>query len=521
MSVQDGAIRYSSLNTSSIPSCEDLAPELDTVEVILGRHVFRPRDVDACTVRKACWVFLNVILAAGSYTICYPSAKAAHQSSEKLGVLYAAGAFLNWGTFTYFGMAEWASMVFSDLTDEEKFLFRARLNTAVRTSLAAAGLIGGIGSRLPGAAVGLIFTNTWFWALLPLLFEAGVPAYSLTKKLESGVEKIVDCFEVNPSKKELESVKAFVISRINFSLIHGLKMDAAARVHRFHHLFLDTAHERFRYGARVLELMKEIKLFHQVESQSVRPSQVSRCVVWPRTGLQVIFSTLALGLLVQNSVLADIAVQKGYDKTWAQVGGVALAVIPMCWVALNLPGMSAKHIYDLIMDSLGIERSNKTFSEQFYPKTIKLLTTIELFFAWMIYGGISQIAKSSMDYQKQIGKEDAQAVLNVIIASNFITLFLMIVHSYMHYTDTFIQKYTRTWGDDPELQNAIQFKDLLENFRDALEKMKPVNFALLLESIRDSEVKRYYLSDRLTQEALQEYLLKNTTERTALLQSKV
>ena len=372
---------------------------------------------------------------------------------------------MNWGTFTYFGMAEWADIMFSNATDEEKLLFKARLNRTVRTILATTGLLGGIGSRLPGAAVGLIFTNSWFWAITPMLFEAGVPAYSLTKKLEGGVEKTMDWFQGNATTKGLESVKVFIVSSINFALIRGLRMDVATRARTFQHLFLTDAEKRLSYGSRVMEVLKDIKLFHETARLTERPRAVCRILIWPRVLLQIIFSTLALGLLVQNANLADIAVRHGYDKTWAQVGGMALAVIPMFWAALYLPGKSSTHIYDLLIDCFGFERSNKTFSEQFYPKTVKLLTSIELFFAWMIYGGISQIAKSSMNYQQQLGPEAAKGVLDTIIASNFITLFLMIMHSYMHYTDEFLQKFTLGCGNDKELKNAIEFKGLLGTFK--------------------------------------------------------
>lgn len=490
---------------------------LDNIEEVLGSYVFDTGNTTTSAAGKVCWAALNVILASGSYAICYPVAKASFQSSAKLGAMYAAGAFLNWGTFTFFGMAEWASIVFSKLSDEEKMLFRARLNTTVRTILATAGFIGGVGSRLPGAAVGLIFTHTWFWTLLPLVFEAGVPAYSLTKKLEGGVEGLLDRWQGNKATKDLEKVKILVIARINFSLRYGLKRDVATRASHFKNLYLQDAVAHLAYGKKIQEVMREIKDFYEQIASKEQSKPASNFVICPRTSLQVIFSLLSMGLLVQNSALAQIAVESWSENTWAEIGGMCLAVLPMCWIVLMLPGATSKHLFDLIMDCIGIARNNKTFSEEFFPKTIKLITSIELFFAWMIYGGISQIAKNSMNYEKEIGKQGAEAILDVIIASNFITLFLMIVHSYMHYTDKFIQIYTRNWGANEDLKNAIAFKDLLERLREAFEKMKPVNFALFLEHLEDPEVKQYFLGDRMTSESLKNFIVLNRTEKTPLL----
>lgn len=73
--------------------------------------------------------------------------------------------------------------------------------------------------------------------------------------------------------------------------------------------------------------------------------------MYPRMALKVIFALVGIGLLIQNGLLAETAIDTLSQKEALEILAITLAIVPILWAVFTIPGQSAAHLFDNLSGS--------------------------------------------------------------------------------------------------------------------------------------------------------------------------
>lgn len=489
----------------SVPRCENMPV------YYIGQVIFE-EEQQLSKAKKITRIALDVIWTGLSIAICYPPAEAALSFGNQgslaariIGDISAIGCFIDWGSLTAWGGIELIHKVMRQRHPAEKVLTKHDVKIILQIIHVFVSIILGVGSRSPAVTVALVFTHSWRWAIFSALIEAGLPSFS-THQLLSKLFSRRCC--AKKDFKLLQKVQQHTLLQISNGLERGLRLSVEERAKQFRILYLKECQPAVApRGKQCIQLFRQIMEINEAHSDiDLKDYQ---WVMYPRMALKVIFALIGIGLLIQNGLLAETAIDTLSQKEALEILAITLAVVPMLWAVFTIPGQSAAHLFDLVTDLFRIPRENTSFSETFYPKTSRLLQLLALVISLLPYGEIVKIAEQYASFDTAYG--------SIFIVSNVVTLSLIITQSLIDHIDSGLKAVANSPIAASEIRHAMLLKRKLEKLKEVLSEISMPHFVQFIDQIEDKELKEYLINHALKDEELKQLIVEICDENRPLL----
>ncbi|MDF2576531.1 MAG: hypothetical protein K0S74_15 [Chlamydiales bacterium] len=431
--------------------------------------------------------------------------------SKSLAYIGAVGSFAAFGTAATWGLANMVNESLRSRSELEEKLSTKSSSILLRVIHIGSSIIFGVAARIPAGEVALKFNGNVPLAIACILGEAGVPIYSmycllneisnvLAKKLRK--QKNFD----KQFERQLLLVKNKICSSIQTSITQGIKLPLNERQRHFQCFY---SAKQIKGNTTINSLVKELLAFHL--SDTIQPfRQRYRMSSNLKRFIQIMMLVPGTFLLLENALMTDEACRSLSHNLAIRITTVALAVLPMIWVSLKVPGMAVVNMMEQFFGLCGFERS-ESFAESFYPKLYKSLKLLSICIAVMPFAEIDAVAEQYASWNTTYGK--------LFIASNIVALTLLIINAANDLIENAIQKFAGSQWADREIREALVFKQRLEQLQSAILQSSPVEFAKFVQgSIScDEELKSSLLKGVLSKDELSEYIENHLNETTSLL----
>jgi hypothetical protein len=384
-------------------------------------------------------------------------------------VLVTGSVVINFGTLTYWGFICLVNKLLDTplITRKEDikligtlrkmFRFTLSLFLGMSTRLTSLGILFKMRDRIDrGLSPGEIVVS----ALLAVLFRSTTTSFSIYESLTYFEKSITDRLFTKKDEKILLIIQSNLASCLSTVANRTIKLTSEERKEQFSTLYeFDSENHSLIQNKKIINsLFIQVLEFSQKTKNEPRP--LKDLLYVPKKIVEGISLIAPTALIIQNGLLTYDAINSLNSDN--RVGNIAYAVfsaLTFCWVGYKYCTSTAGYLFEKTATLLSPDRE-KSFGEEFYPKTTFILDLLSIILAALTHDEVTEVAKFYVDPKKWWGV--------VFMEANFAASFLLIVNAMKDLYESGLKKLSETARADPIVREAVILIRKLENLEEII-----------------------------------------------------